>query len=558
MADAMAPDSALLNAPLAAAGDALADTMTDAMAAAAAADPGTVAAMDHAAAAVADAIAVDPVLMDAPVASDAAAIAGAAIDAVKEAAADANIVLDAAEPAAAAGLDHFAASVASDLPWWAWPASIRTPLEAVCIAYYAVILATLLPLSAFPPLRALLHHGKLLVPASTRATSPPAVRRVVRRRRPRSRSRLTTAERLAGDATGHLTTTTDTDDGISDSSVASTISRAPTTTIDEVAPLLPALPAQHAGTGTATATTATLPAARVLPGPSASSASAYMSSRITPLPLGPEHPHDPPSTPRITTRDWFHTLISLHVPKAWFTHFYIVAVSMTITLWLVTSPSWPLALYAMHASRRYWEQNAFFASTESKMHTGHYLLGLSFYTVTPLALALAVMDARLDGSYSAPGWLLTFAFAGCNLSQLMHHYFLSVMPKPTPTPPSRTPSVSTPAISSPLATAPNTPRILRPVRVVPNAGVAAASTPSHGPTPYLLPTRGLFKNVTCPHYFFEICIYACLALMVPNATTMWWCLLWVAANLTISAAESHAYYVKYKCARKYRIFMYIY
>ncbi|ORZ37132.1 hypothetical protein BCR44DRAFT_1498451 [Catenaria anguillulae PL171] len=397
-----------------------------------------------------------------------------------------------ATSAAAAALSAATPSAATLI---SWTSDLRLYLSYLCIAYYSIITFTLLPLSVIPPLRKLLHHGKLLVRDS--ATSLHQSRLADRRKRALNAARSPLNSDL-----------TETDGSDLDGAAAA----------------------------------ATKPKVAV-------------------------------------ESDWFTTILSMRVPKSWFAHFYIVAL----------------------------EQTVFFASSASKMHTGHYLLGLSFYIVTPLSIALAVAEARDAKSYTTPGFILTSAFVGCNLAQLAHHYFLSVTPKPTP---QRSPSVKRP--SSRVRTISGTsgtpspvgsPRVNRPTMgraaslAVPGsaAGDAGSSTtPSSSPSPspspgllhvpssgklsdssstggggpsasprrkrsfssaassnappqplvYKLPHRGLFKKVTCPHYLFEIGIYACLTLMCPS-WVMLACLVWVVANLTVSAAQSH---------EKYRIF----
>ncbi|KAI9189542.1 hypothetical protein H9P43_000975 [Blastocladiella emersonii ATCC 22665] len=427
-----------------------------------------------------------------------------------------------------------------------WSDSVRHALSLLCLLYYVAITATLLPLSVVPPLRRLLMHGKLLVRES--ATQYAARRTVAR------------SASLMG---------------------ASPHSDGPDTDSD-------------------------------IDGPGAAGAAAAAAAAVEP--------------------DWLTILLSLRVPKSWFSHFYVVAIAMAAGLAVTTGASWPLFLFACHAARRHWEQRRFFAGSASKMHTGHYLLGLSFYVATPLTIALGVADARIDGTYAAPGFLLTWAFVSSNLAQCMHHYFLSVTPKPIPrmpsvrsvrggggaggatlvrrattsrsisrprqpgtgspgtsTPPrpiatgsgsamdsgdwsdastssnapppvplARTTAASTPAAATGTGPGPLTPRRVRATRSMSTMSTTSTQGTGSHPVVYKLPQRGLFKKVTCPHYLFEISIYAILFLMCPTRT-MLACLVWVTANLTVSAHQSHEYYRQMSGkTRRYRIFPGVY
>jgi hypothetical protein len=252
---------------------------------------------------------------------------------------------------------------------------------------------------------------------------------------------------------------------------------------------------------------------------------------------------------------FMNAVVAPRVPKVWFAHFYIVALYVTGALWCLTGPSWVLTLFMGHLFRRYWEQCNFFSNSSSMMHTGHYLLGLSFYTVTPCALALAVARQRANDHYAPPGWLMTLLFLGFNFSQCAHHYFLSVTPKPHSG--HGASSLITPNTLGLNPTASNSKLRRTPPPVSRRTGRRNSASDAT-PTPYRLPQRGLFRHVTCPHYFFEILIYLCLLWMCHGEKIMMWCFLWVFTNLTVSAGQSHAYYRAHRRARRYRVFMYIY
>ncbi|KAI9225113.1 hypothetical protein BC828DRAFT_435818 [Blastocladiella britannica] len=462
------------------------------------------------------------------------------------------------------------------------PDQLLAALAGACIAYYAAITLTLLPLSMVPGLRKLLAHGKLLM--SEHAVAMADARR--RRRQLHNPDRRVSLSSSAGNAADPLTSATETDDGVSDGDTASSI---------------------------VSVSTSNLSARHSRPSPNISGVSSPLASRVGGSDESDGDDKDASSTtapPPRPSSDWLTQLLSLRVPKAWFVHFYWVALAMTAVLSAIISPARPLTLFGMHASRRLWEQRTFFPASASMMHSGHYLLGLTFYTVTPLAIALAVVAARREGHEPVVGFVLTSAFLGFNLSQCAHHYFLSVQPKPVPVPvataavsprvrrmrstsrprgspvPARTtapmppiPSLgsaptattdSAAAADSPTLSAPITPRRLRTNTMSSGISTVSNSRPSSSslgtakpastavPVAYKLPRRGLFKKVTCPHYLFEILIYASLFLMQPSRA-MLACVVWVVANLTVSASQSHEYYrLVHGRTRKYRIFPGVY
>lgn len=96
------------------------------------------------------------------------------------------------------------------------------------------------------------------------------------------------------------------------------------------------------------------------------------------------------------------------IAKKYFFHFYIV--SLFFSLFNLHSTQY---LFMIHSARRLTEQILFFNS-RSKMHIGHYFLGISFYIVTPISLNKAKISMMQ---------ILCFLF--CQLLQCIHHYILS-------------------------------------------------------------------------------------------------------------------------------------
>jgi 3-oxo-5-alpha-steroid 4-dehydrogenase 3 len=76
-------------------------------------------------------------------------------------------------------------------------------------------------------------------------------------------------------------------------------------------------------------------------------------------------------------------------------------------------------------------------------------------------------------------------------------------------------------------------------------------------TDYRLPVGGWFEWVTCPHYFAEILIYVAFAVLLEleqhgsPQNRLWLRLrpvllvVWVVTNLTLSAWQSHEWYVQH-------------
>jgi len=61
---------------------------------------------------------------------------------------------------------------------------------------------------------------------------------------------------------------------------------------------------------------------------------------------------------------------------------------------------------------------------------------------------------------------------------------------------------------------------------------------------YYVPTTMEFEWISCPHYFYEIVIYACIALMFPclSSALLW---IFVCLNQMDLALKTHAFYHSY-------------
>ncbi|TPX38259.1 hypothetical protein SmJEL517_g00038 [Synchytrium microbalum] len=137
--------------------------------------------------------------------------------------------------------------------------------------------------------------------------------------------------------------------------------------------------------------------------------------------------------------------------------------------------------------------------SDAMMHGLHYVAGLVFYSVTPVAVVCE----------SVPPFGLTKEMIMA-LSQ-RHAYGLSLF-------------------------------IAASVTQYHIHAYLASLKPRIGPRIYILPKGGLFDAVLCPHYFLEILIYAALFMAVGTWTTFA-VLVWVVVDLSVSADESYKWYL---------------
>jgi 3-oxo-5-alpha-steroid 4-dehydrogenase 3 len=174
------------------------------------------------------------------------------------------------------------------------------------------------------------------------------------------------------------------------------------------------------------------------------------------------------------------------IPKRWFIHFYIWSTALGLVC-LLTSPSLVLFLFLLQVLRRLFECVAIHQThSDSQIHILHYLVGIWFYTATPL---LMKHNSETRGSLL---WILPFF--GAWMGQFWSHWQLA---------------------------------LLRP-----------SSKVRKYPFPHA------FRIILFPHYFFEICLYTCLW----GLTMKWsvgWIPLFTLCDLSISAWMQLKWYQKH-------------
>jgi len=226
------------------------------------------------------------------------------------------------------------------------------------------------------------------------------------------------------------------------------------------------------------------------------------------------------------------------VRKSRFLHFYVCGlVSLAVVCGLSTSTvtaspattdrtlPWPrmsVVLLWIHLARRTYECCFVHRSrTTSKMHVAGYLLGILHYVLLPLVFVSPPCPGTsfltVDVSQLASSWVTVTVSLFClwaQYQQCRHHCLLAR---------------------------------LRPF----------TTTTINTKTDYRLPVGGWFEWVTCPHYFAEILIYVAFAVLLEleqhgsPQNRLWLRLrpvllvVWVVTNLTLSAWQSHEWYVQH-------------
>lgn len=249
-----------------------------------------------------------------------------------------------------------------------------------------------------------------------------------------------------------------------------------------------------------------------------------------------------------------HQLANLTVPKQWFAYFYHLFLILMITL---TSYNWLSLqfhdynrliwlLLLVQAGRRTYESKYVTKwSMNSRMHFTHFFVGIVFYVLVSLIAFTGVgefatmtkraetiteqlkpvtnrtiretieefLTSNISSSLLFSDYILAFAFLIYSLDQYQNHVHLSSLVK------------------------------------------------------YTAPSIGLFKNVSCAHYFDEILIYGIVTVismklgrfsMQSLSFLAAWC--FVVVNLSISAKETRAFYLtKFTdYSVKYSIIPYLY
>jgi 3-oxo-5-alpha-steroid 4-dehydrogenase 3 len=181
------------------------------------------------------------------------------------------------------------------------------------------------------------------------------------------------------------------------------------------------------------------------------------------------------------------TLVRLNkwlVPKYWFMHFYIVGILSSIAALFFKRSDRPVVtlLFFFHCIRRLLEC-WLSRRSESKMHITHYIIGILYYLLTAWAWDLVPLKKLVIGGAI---WLFG------SLEQKKSHAYLRKLVKRK--------------------------------------------------QEYPLPNQGYFIATACPHYFFEVCIYAGMALMSQFHYISVLILIWVIVDLHFSATEQWKWY----------------
>lgn len=174
------------------------------------------------------------------------------------------------------------------------------------------------------------------------------------------------------------------------------------------------------------------------------------------------------------------------VPKRWFSHFYIVAFTISIALFFVDRPS---LSFSMHALRRLIEQVFLFPyPRDSKMHVLAYLLGLVFYPLVGLSFWTTERQQ----------WniFLWIAFLTLNVIQFSCHRQLSML-----------------------------------------------RAQGHYSVPEYLP----FRFVLCPHYLCDILLYSIWAFS-PGGICLQLCAVFSFISLTVNAIKQRQWYLSMSTA----------
>ena len=193
--------------------------------------------------------------------------------------------------------------------------------------------------------------------------------------------------------------------------------------------------------------------------------------------------------------------LSLKLPKTYFTHFYVVGVSVNLALLLTStekSTIWLLSLYQVHVARRLYESLWVSRSSSSaKIHLAHYVLGVSYYVSTPLTLVCVSDGDHIEGG--ALSWLFGFLFLFANWVQHECHCFLANLRPPS-------------------------------------------SKNTH--EAYYIPRGRWFKMVSCPHYASEIVIYVCLAALSRGSLPLLIQVTFVMFELGFASWTQHQWYLR--------------
>ncbi|KAI9006055.1 hypothetical protein BC832DRAFT_539697 [Gaertneriomyces semiglobifer] len=244
---------------------------------------------------------------------------------------------------------------------------------------------------------------------------------------------------------------------------------------------------------------------------------------------------------------WFTKLLreALSVPKHWFAHFYLLGLPWaayifyectsvlmlgtfqplgkalahlprkqgTGTLQLPVEVLLAQGMMLVQVARRLYESLAVTKPSHAKMNVLQYLLGLSYYAFTVVAVGIdgyAGLTIARQGHSSTVAWDILR-----NSLRPRHAAALSL---------AAFASISQNQVHHKLAR-------LR------------SGTVRSGKASYVLPRGGWFRLVACPHYFFEILFYTSICLLTGfQSWSANMVLMWVIVDLSVSAGQQIKWY----------------
>ncbi|SMN18340.1 similar to Saccharomyces cerevisiae YIL049W DFG10 Probable polyprenol reductase that catalyzes conversion of polyprenol to dolichol, the precursor for N-glycosylation [Maudiozyma saulgeensis] len=176
-------------------------------------------------------------------------------------------------------------------------------------------------------------------------------------------------------------------------------------------------------------------------------------------------------------------IIHYTVPKAYFSHFYILSTFLSL-ITCVSYANYALPwLILFHSLRRLYETLYVSKYTsKSRMNWSHYIVGIWFYSVLHIILNIKLKKGEIPNDLHK--WSATL-FIISSWDQYMNHKVLSRLVK------------------------------------------------------YSLPKARLFKLTSSPHYLDELLIYGSL---ISYNTEFLWLTVWIFTSLSISAVETQKYY----------------
>ncbi|RYG64110.1 hypothetical protein EON64_14645 [archaeon] len=225
----------------------------------------------------------------------------------------------------------------------------------------------------------------------------------------------------------------------------------------------------------------------------------------------------------IVDEDFEGFIARLVVPKAFFSHFYVVGstISTLVLAWAGCRP-YPVnqltaLLFLLHCLRRLYECQRLTLYGNAQMHLAGYLVGLLHYTLAPLTLLVAMCEQKIASPHSGVllglrgrdlmwSGVVSLMFLGYSMLQHQTHHALYLMK----------------------------------MRCLKEGGSSSNSNSSV----HSFPRAWMFSHCACPHYAAEIGLYLCLLLSNPRCKSMYFLALWVAANLSVVAYQQYCWYLE--------------